>query len=38
MKNTMTCPICKAERPDEYHADWCTYEGYEPDPREDDED
>lgn len=22
-----TCPICKAERPEDVHLDWCTYEG-----------
>lgn len=22
-----TCPTCRAERPDEYHLDWCTYAG-----------
>jgi hypothetical protein len=30
MNNTMTCPICHVERPEEHHLDWCTYEGYEP--------
>lgn len=25
-----TCPVCKAERPEEYHLDWCDYEGPEP--------
>jgi hypothetical protein len=28
--DTMTCPICHAERPEEVHLDWCTYEGPEP--------
>jgi hypothetical protein len=26
----MICPICKAKRPEEVHADWCTYDGPEP--------
>lgn len=33
----MVCPICGVERPEEVHLDWCTYEGPEPEP-EDDED
>ena len=31
----MICPICGADRPEEVHLDWCTYEG--PEPEEDDE-
>lgn len=31
---SFTCPICHAERPEEHHLDWCTYEGPEPDPEE----
>jgi hypothetical protein len=27
---SFTCPICKVERPEEHHLDWCTYEGPEP--------
>ena len=30
----MVCPICGAERPEEMHLDWCTYDG--PEPEEDD--
>jgi hypothetical protein len=30
-----TCPICKVERPEEVHLDWCTYDGPEPEPEED---
>lgn len=26
-----TCPICKAQRPEEVHLDSCTYDGPEPD-------
>jgi hypothetical protein len=29
-----TCPICHAERPEEVHLDWCTYDGPEPDPED----
>jgi hypothetical protein len=29
------CPICKVERPEEVHLDWCTYDGPEPEPEED---
>jgi hypothetical protein len=32
--DNFTCPICKAERPEEHHLDWCTYEGPEPDEQE----
>ena len=31
----MICPVCGADRPEEYHLDWCDYEG--PEPEEDDE-
>jgi hypothetical protein len=31
----MTCPICGAERPEEVHLDWCTYDGPEPDEDDD---
>ena len=27
MMPDFTCPACGAQRPDEYHLDWCTYEG-----------
>lgn len=32
----MECPICKVDRPAEVHLEWCTYDGPEPAP--DDED
>lgn len=33
-----TCPICRQPRPEEYHLEWCTYEGpdwSDTDPEED---
>jgi hypothetical protein len=33
--NNFTCPICHANRPEEIHADWCTYAGPEPDADDD---
>lgn len=26
-----TCPVCKVDRPDEPHLDWCDYDGDEAD-------
>lgn len=34
----MICPICGAERPVDMHADWCTYDGPEPDDDDHDDD
>lgn len=29
------CPVCGVERPEEMHLDWCTYDGPEPEPEDD---
>lgn len=35
MSMSFQCPICHAERPDEVHLDWCTYDGPEPESDDD---
>jgi hypothetical protein len=35
-RNPMICRVCKADRPEEVHLDWCTYDGPEPDDHYDD--